>query len=330
MRFFQKAGKATACCLFSDRSAESRGAAPRWSFVETDTVSVLSALHLQVVRKLSLLHGKLLKWVCRRIKFKYIKVASGGQRTLSIVSKFGPSCQAVFLGFANIKKQCVDWVISQICSRIPRSVLEAAYGVTIPFIREYGIDYHIIPPPTAEEFLAAYASMFFPLKFFVPDQFVSTALRGFVTARGLPDISRVARHVLKDYVNVSLVSWRASMVFENFVLGKTDILSCSTWFISDGFFTLLGDHNTDERTFCGRKCWTRGGPQYSASFLLRFRKCPVFPETFLWNEHDLANNDRSSSDFLVQQIGASSLNIISARGVRGRPIFDLPCRLLSE
>ncbi|XP_055333544.1 large subunit GTPase 1 homolog [Paramacrobiotus metropolitanus] len=78
--------------------------------------------------------------------------------------------------------------VNLICSRIPRSALESKYGIQLPFVKEYGVDYEIIPPPTAEEFLNAYASM-----------------RGFVTARALPDISRAARHILKDYINGELL-----------------------------------------------------------------------------------------------------------------------------
>ncbi|GAV08082.1 hypothetical protein RvY_17827 [Ramazzottius varieornatus] len=74
--------------------------------------------------------------------------------------------------------------VNLICSRISRTDLEKEYGIKLPFIKEYGIDYLITPPPTAEEFLNAYAEM-----------------RGFVTARGLPDSSKAARYILKDYVN---------------------------------------------------------------------------------------------------------------------------------
>jgi hypothetical protein len=97
----------------------------------------------------------------------------------------------------------------QISSRIPRPVLEVAYGISLTFIKEYGVEYLVIPPPTAEELLNAYAGLFsFPS---LSSQFcignsssslVITEMRGFVTARSLPDISRAARHILKDYVNV--------------------------------------------------------------------------------------------------------------------------------
>ena len=49
----------------------------------------------------------------------------------------------------------------QICSRIPRHVLEEFYGIMMPLVKEYGVEYLITPPPTAEEFLNAYASKIF-------------------------------------------------------------------------------------------------------------------------------------------------------------------------
>ncbi|OWA53125.1 Calnexin [Hypsibius exemplaris] len=82
--------------------------------------------------------------------------------------------------------------LNLICSRIPRVTLEVEYGISLKFVKEYGVEYHIIPPPTGDELLSAYADM-----------------RGFVTARGLPDIAKAARHILKDYVNGRILYFHA-------------------------------------------------------------------------------------------------------------------------
>lgn len=69
--------------------------------------------------------------------------------------------------------------IQLVCDRIPRDFLEQKYGIALPALLpdEHG------RKPTAEEVLNAYAFV-----------------RGFMTQSGLPDQSRAARIILKDYV----------------------------------------------------------------------------------------------------------------------------------
>jgi len=70
--------------------------------------------------------------------------------------------------------------INLIASLIPRRILESTYGIFIPKPFE-GED--LSRPPSSEELLNAYGFM-----------------RGFMTARGLPDNPRSSRHILKDFV----------------------------------------------------------------------------------------------------------------------------------
>lgn len=72
-----------------------------------------------------------------------------------------------------------------LCRRIPKSILEATYGIKIPTLKS------ALPtdPVDPYAFLEAYAQ-----------------IRGFMTTgRGSPDTSRAARVVLKDYVNGKLL-----------------------------------------------------------------------------------------------------------------------------
>ncbi len=79
-------------------------------------------------------------------------------------------------------------VVSLICNRIPREVLNAHYGIHIPVpseheLREKGLDGKELPPPTAEELLGTYCiarSMLAP-------------------SSGVPDYQRASRVVVKDY-----------------------------------------------------------------------------------------------------------------------------------
>mmetsp|Transcript_14429 Transcript_14429/g.29392 ORF Transcript_14429/g.29392 Transcript_14429/m.29392 type:complete len:733 (-) Transcript_14429:107-2305(-) len=79
-------------------------------------------------------------------------------------------------------------VVSLICKRIPREVLNAHYGIHIPEpslheLREKGLDGKELPPPTAEELLGTYCiarSMLAP-------------------SSGVPDYQRASRVVVKDY-----------------------------------------------------------------------------------------------------------------------------------
>ncbi|XP_068209925.1 large subunit GTPase 1 homolog [Palaemon carinicauda] len=75
--------------------------------------------------------------------------------------------------------------INLIANHIPRSVFENMYGINLPAPIE-GED--PLRPPTSEELLNCYGFM-----------------RGFMTPRGIPDNSRAARYVLKDYVNGKLL-----------------------------------------------------------------------------------------------------------------------------
>lgn len=79
-------------------------------------------------------------------------------------------------------------VVSLICKRVPRDVLNAHYGIRLPQpsdheLRERGWVGKTMPPPTAEELLGTYCiarSMLAP-------------------ASGVPDYQRASRVVVKDY-----------------------------------------------------------------------------------------------------------------------------------
>ncbi|XP_057380919.1 large subunit GTPase 1 homolog [Daphnia carinata] len=75
--------------------------------------------------------------------------------------------------------------VNLIASLIPRSILESTYGIFIPKPSE-GEDAN--RSPTSEELLNAYGFM-----------------RGFMTARGLPDNPRASRYILKDFVQGKLL-----------------------------------------------------------------------------------------------------------------------------
>jgi len=75
---------------------------------------------------------------------------------------------------------------SLVCSYIPRDVLGATYSIMIPKPSKDDINPH--RPPTAEEFLIAYGAM-----------------RGFMTPRGVPDMPRASRYILKDFVKGKLL-----------------------------------------------------------------------------------------------------------------------------
>lgn len=75
--------------------------------------------------------------------------------------------------------------VSLLCQRIPRGVLEIVYGINIALPQE-GEDLN--RAPYAEELLYAYGYT-----------------RGFMTSHGIPDESRSARYVLKDYVKGKLL-----------------------------------------------------------------------------------------------------------------------------
>lgn len=75
---------------------------------------------------------------------------------------------------------------SNICTtHIPRNVFEMYYGITIPKPKEYEDQNRV---PTAEELCSTYA-----------------IYRGYMNHKGMPDVSRAARLILKDYVNGKLL-----------------------------------------------------------------------------------------------------------------------------
>ncbi|CAF0727529.1 unnamed protein product [Adineta ricciae] len=75
--------------------------------------------------------------------------------------------------------------VNLVCHQIPRFVLSHVYNIMLPLPKE-GEDEN--RPPTAVEFCASYAYR-----------------RGFMTHKGIPDGSRAARLILKDYVNGKLL-----------------------------------------------------------------------------------------------------------------------------
>ncbi|XP_025082986.1 large subunit GTPase 1 homolog isoform X2 [Pomacea canaliculata] len=81
-------------------------------------------------------------------------------------------------------RDCVP-PINLVCERIPKTVLEAVYGINLPVPGEAEDPNR---PPTAGELLSSYGYM-----------------RGFMTQKGNPDGPRSARYILKDYVNGKLL-----------------------------------------------------------------------------------------------------------------------------
>jgi len=75
--------------------------------------------------------------------------------------------------------------VNLVCHQIPRTVISQIYNIMLPLPRE-GEDEN--RPPTAVELCATYAYR-----------------RGFMTHKGIPDGSRAARLILKDYVNGKLL-----------------------------------------------------------------------------------------------------------------------------
>lgn len=71
--------------------------------------------------------------------------------------------------------------VGLICSQIDRRIFERVYGIMLPKPGEYDAPDR---PPTAHELLTSYAFV-----------------RGFMSTKGIPDTSRAARIIIKDYVN---------------------------------------------------------------------------------------------------------------------------------
>lgn len=88
--------------------------------------------------------------------------------------------------------------VALISSRFPRHAWAIVYGVVLPEVREGEATDR---PPNAEELLVAYGYM-----------------RGFMTQRGMPDSSRSARYILKDYISGKLLHCHAppSVVQEDY------------------------------------------------------------------------------------------------------------------
>lgn len=88
-----------------------------------------------------------------------------------------------------------------ICRRIPKDILEGVYGIGIgvKLVEDGGTG-----EVTWEDLLSSYASEFPSLSYWLlADEAVA---RGMTRASfGMPDTSRAARHVLKDYVNAKLL-----------------------------------------------------------------------------------------------------------------------------
>lgn len=96
--------------------------------------------------------------------------------------------------------------INLIASLIPRRILESTYGIFIPKPME-GED--LSRPPTSEELLNAYGCNINTCHcnqyvYELTRQF-GLVMRGFMTARGLPDNPRSSRHILKDFVSGKLL-----------------------------------------------------------------------------------------------------------------------------
>lgn len=99
------------------------------------------------------------------------------------------SADMVAAGVYPIAQMRDHWpVVDLICSRVPRDVLNAHYGIKLPEpseleLREGGSRAGRLPPPTAEELLGTYC----------------VARSMLAPASGVPDYQRAARVVVKDY-----------------------------------------------------------------------------------------------------------------------------------
>lgn len=74
--------------------------------------------------------------------------------------------------------------VQVVANRVPRQVIEGIYNISFPKPKAYESQSR---PPLASEFLRAYC-----------------ASRGYVAASGLPDETRAARQILKDYIDGKL------------------------------------------------------------------------------------------------------------------------------
>ena len=95
-------------------------------------------------------------------------------------------------------------VVSLICKRVPRNVLNTHYGMHIPEptkqeLKEKGWSGKDLPAPTAEELLGTYC-------------IVRSML---ATASGVPDYQRASRNVVKDYSEGKLLYCHSPPVLED-------------------------------------------------------------------------------------------------------------------
>ncbi|EPS59426.1 hypothetical protein M569_15382, partial [Genlisea aurea] len=77
--------------------------------------------------------------------------------------------------------------VQVVAERVPRSVIEGTYGIALPKPKPYEPRSR---PPSASELLRAYCGS-----------------RGYVAAGGLPDETRAARTILKDYIDGKLLHY---------------------------------------------------------------------------------------------------------------------------
>lgn len=79
-------------------------------------------------------------------------------------------------------------VVELICRRIPREILNANYGIHLPFAKDLA-NRDIVKPPTAEDLLTTYC----------------VARSMLAASSGVPDFQRAARIIIKDYADGKLL-----------------------------------------------------------------------------------------------------------------------------
>ncbi|CAA6671228.1 unnamed protein product [Spirodela intermedia] len=103
--------------------------------------------------------------------------------------------------------------VQVVANCVPRRTLEGIYKINLPKPKQYELQ---SKPPSAQELLRAYCSS-----------------RGYVISSGLPDETRAARQILKDYVDGKLPHFKLPPGMtdgdeEHF----SDVLSCSRFFVA--------------------------------------------------------------------------------------------------
>eukprot|EP01082_Thalassiosira_pseudonana_P009598 g8543.t1 g8543 contig3:343707-346978(+) len=115
------------------------------------------------------------------------------------------SADMIAAGVFPIAQMRDHWpVVSLICKRVPREVLNAHYGIHIPEpseheLREKGLEGKPLPPPTAEELLGTYC----------------IARSILAPSSGIPDYQRASRVVVKDYSEGKLLYCHAPPATED-------------------------------------------------------------------------------------------------------------------